>query len=157
MYLLKSLVRCVNLPPQTCVHACKLKHSRRLNSEKLSRSSRRVTLLKWFHFPHDANRDFFFTKCCFISRWTTWRSCWPEKFSLNFIQFFICRYLLSAVFFLFLLMMMIMMSSLSSPPPTYCNAQSLGYAVAQLIEALYYKPESRGFDPWCVLWDALFT
>ena len=32
----------------------------------------------------------------------------------------------------------------------YKYQEVMGYAVAQLIEALRYKPEGRGFDPqWC--------
>ena len=27
----------------------------------------------------------------------------------------------------------------------------MGYAVAQLVEALHYKPEGRGFDSRCVI------
>jgi hypothetical protein len=31
-----------------------------------------------------------------------------------------------------------------------CFTSSWGHAVAQLVEALRYKPEGRGFDyPWC--------
>ena len=31
-----------------------------------------------------------------------------------------------------------------------CYVATLGYAVAQLVEALRYKPEGRGFDSrWC--------
>jgi hypothetical protein len=28
----------------------------------------------------------------------------------------------------------------------------MGYAVVQLVEALFYKPDGRGFDSWCGHW-----
>ena len=49
-------------------------------------------------------------------------------------------YLKSAIFFPFLATLILMCLSL------VCG----GYAVAQLVEALRYKPEGRGFDSrWC--------
>ena len=33
----------------------------------------------------------------------------------------------------------------------------MGYAVLQLVEALHYKPEGRGFDSRCSHWDFSLT
>jgi hypothetical protein len=32
----------------------------------------------------------------------------------------------------------------------------MGHAVAQLVEALRYRPEGRGFDSWFCYWNFLF-
>jgi len=33
----------------------------------------------------------------------------------------------------------------------------MGHAVAQLVEALRYKPEGRGFDSWLCHWNFSLT
>jgi hypothetical protein len=42
------------------------------------------------------------------------------------------------------------LSRTSTPPLAYVFMECTGYSVAQLVEALRYKPEGRGFDSrWC--------
>jgi hypothetical protein len=37
------------------------------------------------------------------------------------------------------------------------STEDVGFAVAQLVEALRYKPEDRGFDSGCCHWDFSLT
>ena len=38
-----------------------------------------------------------------------------------------------------------------------CYPLNKGYAGVQLVEALHYKPEGRGFDSRCFHWNFLLT